>query len=425
MALHPAPGRLTAPLAEEQVDGGGTGAAPAAGAGPGRAPTVAALVAAAVLGALLAAVAVVVWGPGDDGGLGEPAVASRRGSPPADWGLAPYEDLGAWVDIFDFLPEDEAGEGPPAIGPEDLAALRGFGVRTLFLQAAAGQSLDVVDPELVGRFLRTAHELDLAVVAWYLPFLSEPQSDLARMRAIAEFSVPASAGGDDDDEPHRFDGLAVDIEWAQGVVDPAERSRRLVELSRQLDELSDGGVIGAITPPPAQLEDVNPAFWPGFPWAELGRHYDVFLPMAYWTERLAPWDDPYLLTSHSISRVRALVGDAELPVHPIGGVADTAPEGDYPAFLEAAADGGALGWSVYDYRSITVGGMARLAAGPTTTKTAPTTEPPPTTSTTRATSTTARASTSSTTALPTTTPTMTPPPTGATPPPSAPSSAPA
>ena len=30
---------------------------------------------------------------------------------------------------------------------------------------------------------------------------------------------------------HRFDGIAVDIEWTQGVPDPAERSRRLVQLS--------------------------------------------------------------------------------------------------------------------------------------------------------------------------------------------------
>ncbi|MPY91928.1 MAG: hypothetical protein GEV08_02355 [Acidimicrobiia bacterium] len=327
-----------------------------------RARTAAALVGAVLLGALLAAVGITAWDRGETPALREPEDAPLLGSLPAAWGLRPYEGFGAWVDVFDFVPGHDGGSATPAIGPEHLEAMAGFGVRTLYLQAATGGSLDVVDPELVGRFLVTAHELDMSVVAWYLPFLSEPSSDLARLGAIADFEFRG----------HRFDGLAVDIEWATGVPDPVERSRRLVELSEDLEDVAAGGMIGAIVPPPAQLEDVNPAFWPGFPWAELGRHYDVFLPMAYWTERLAPWDDPYLLATHSMSRVRALVGDPELPVHVVGGVADAAPEGHYPSFLEAAEDEGAVGYSVYDYRSITVGGMARMS----TTSTSPPTSAP-------------------------------------------------
>jgi hypothetical protein len=330
-----------------------------------------------LLGALLTSIAVLLWGRGDDEGLAPPEAPGRVGSLPEAWALRPYEGLGAWVDVFDFVPGYDGSTAAPAIGPEHLEAMAAFGVTTLFLQAAAGQSLDVVDRELVGRLLVTAHELDMDVVAWYLPFLSEPASDLARLRAITEFTAGE----------HRFDGIAVDIEWTQGVPDPAERSRRLVALSEDLGELVGDGVIGAIVPPPAQLEDVNPAFWPGFPWAELGRSYDVVLPMAYWTERLAPWDDPYLLTTHSMRRVRALTGRPDLAVHPIGGVADAAAEASYAAFIDAAGDEDAIGYSVYDFRSITVGGMARLPTTTTTTMTtttaATTSEPAPATSSTR------------------------------------------
>ena len=343
------------------------------------------LVAAALVGAIVATAVLLAW-PERTERLPPPAVA--LGSEPSTWSLAPYEGLGAWVDVFDFVPEGDAATA--TITPEHLRGLAGFGVRTLFLQAATGQTLDVVAPDLLAEFLVTAHELGMRVVAWYLPFLSEPPNDLARLRAVTAFTTP---------EGHRFDGLALDIEWTQGVADPAERSRRLVELSRETAELTDGGVVGAIVPPPVQLEDVNPDFWPGFPWAELGEHHDVFLPMDYWTERLDPWDDPYLLTSASMTRLRARVGDPDLPVHPIGGVADSAAEGDYPPFLRAADEHGAIGYSVYDYRSITVGGMALLSA---TSTAAPSTTPPTTTDT-MATTTTRRTTTSTTAASRTTT----------------------
>ncbi len=51
-------------------------------------------------------------------------------------------------------------------------------------------------------------------------------ADLDHLLAIARFDALG----------HRFDGVAVDIEYIEAVTDVAERSRRLVELSDRLDD---------------------------------------------------------------------------------------------------------------------------------------------------------------------------------------------
>jgi hypothetical protein len=87
-----------------------------------------------------------------------------------------------------------------------------------------------------------------------------------------------------------------------------------------------------------------------------------------------------------VRRMRALVGDSNLKVHPIGGIADVISEAQTRDFVRALTDSDALGGSLYDYRT-TPGGVwgilrgvaAALEAppGPTTTLPDPTTAPPP------------------------------------------------
>src|SRR5215204_7159959 len=93
-------------------------------------------------------------------------------------------------------------------------------------------------------------------------------------RSLCDWSSDVCSS-DLDVDGQRFDGVAVDIEWTDSVPDPTLRSRRLVELSERLRSSASaggagaGGALGAIVPPPVQLEDVNPDLWPAFPWREL------------------------------------------------------------------------------------------------------------------------------------------------------------
>ena len=108
------------------------------------------------------------------------------------------------------------------------------------------------------------------VVAWYLPTLVDVDRDLQRLLAAADLPV---------------DGLGVDIE-ATDVADPAERSQRVIDLSARLrSALGDDKALAAITLSGVHLQVVNPEYWPGYPWAEIGATYDAVLPMAYWSLR--------------------------------------------------------------------------------------------------------------------------------------------
>ncbi|MGD9797447.1 MAG: hypothetical protein AB7V15_04975 [Acidimicrobiia bacterium] len=279
----------------------------------------------------------------------EPAPATELGGPP--WTLEPYEGLGGWVDVFDYVPALFDGSGPPTIDEGQLSAMSELGIRTLYLQAVTTSGgPGIVEPDIVGRILAVAHEEGVAVVAWYLPFFADLDADLERLRAVRAFEY----------QGHRFDGIALDIEWTRSVSDHDLRSARLLELSEALDEVVGGEPLGAIVLPPVQLEDVNPALWPGFPWQPLAGIYDVWLPMTYWTFRSALWNDPFAYTQENIRRVRQRVGSALAPVHPIGGVADRAAESDYPGFVEAVTANRSVGWSVYDFRTLTGGGLAIL-----------------------------------------------------------------
>jgi hypothetical protein len=307
--------------------------------------------------AACAAVFLVGWGlrlaidsAGDQPSSSTPAAAAvdllRAEGPPARV-TATYGGLGTWVDAFDFDPAYASPGAEPPLTPEAIDELADHGVRTLYLQAARlDERADegVLDEGLLAEFLMRAHARGMQVVGWYLPLFEDVDDDLDKLRAIAEFDALG----------HRFDGVAVDIEYVEAVDDPTVRSQRLVELSRRLREERPGEALGAIVPPPVQLEVVNPSYWPDFPWRALDASYDVWLPMAYWTLR-APgsgYADPYRYAEESTRRMRANVGRPDLVVHIIGGIGNETTLADLRELRRAIEDTGAIGGSIYDWNSL-------------------------------------------------------------------------
>jgi len=271
--------------------------------------------------------------------------------------VSPYYGLGAWVDAFDYGPAYYRPREGPLLVPEDLDAMAARGVSTLYLQAVRLDDRSpegIVDRALVAGFVKRAHERGMRVVGWYLPKFADLEADLANLRLIRDFDV----------EGHRFDGIAVDIEYRRDVPDHAERNRRLVDLSRRFRAEAGGHGLGAIVYPPVLLEEIRPDFWPGFPWQELAESYDVWLPMAYWTEiakESSSYGDGYRYTEASTRRLLANLEDPSALVHVVGGVADTATVDDLEGFRRAAGESGAVGFSMYDYRTTSPAGWQVLA----------------------------------------------------------------
>ena len=271
--------------------------------------------------------------------------------------VASYDGVGAWVDVFDFVPA-YAGEVPPVTATIDEMAAAG--VETVYLQAARldDRTPDgIVDPWLLAEFVHRAHGAGIDVVGWYLPKWTEDQGDLARLLLVDGFAVLG----------HRFDGVAVDIEWNQDGLEPEERSRRLVQLSGDLRAHDPTAPLGAIVLSPVHIEVVNDQFWPGFPWAEIAEDYDVWLPMSYWSFRSesSGYRDGYTYNTEGVQRLRANIGDPDARVHSIGGIGgvDGVDDPEDPPeplatfeeiadFARSLADTGSVGGSIYDWQTL-------------------------------------------------------------------------
>jgi hypothetical protein len=316
------------------------------------------IVAGTALVALLAIVQLVAVGRhalGDDdaGGAGLAAVPALLQAPAAaDRTVDAYAGAGAWVDVYDT----GAAPGQPTVTPAAVDEMADAGVRTLYLQAARddGEGTPAVtDPALVAQFLVRAHERGMRVVGWYLPRFDDVARDLDHLRAIDRFAVLG----------HRFDGVAVDIEWRDSVADPAERSARLVELSEALRATVGTDALGAIVLAPVHLEVVNPGFWPAFPWDELAPLYDAWLPMGYWSDRTTAsgYRHAATYTTENLRRLDDHLG-GDVPVHAIGGLgAETTPD-DVAGFVDAVEAEGAVGASIYDWATFPVEAQQALSA---------------------------------------------------------------
>jgi hypothetical protein len=250
-------------------------------------------------------------------------------APSRPWPISAYDGLGAWVDWFDW------GGTNPAFTVASVDTLANRGVHTIYLQGARSTGPAPLDPARQRAIIDRAHQRGMLVVTWFLPTHEDPAGDRARGLAIAE-QLPV-------------DGLSIDIE-SSAVADPAERSRRLIQLVTELDAALPGP-IGALTPTPVGME-INSAYWPGFPWVEIGQHTDVWQPMLYWTYRPegTEWAEPRHYVSENIKRVRALSNEPFGAVHVVGDASLRRPVS--PAEIEAmwlaASEEGAVGASTYD-----------------------------------------------------------------------------
>ena len=288
---------------------------------------------------------------GSDTGSTHPTVTpARRAS------SGPFAGLGTWVDVYDYGPKFQSSSTAlPAVTPASVDDMARLGIRTLYLQAAQDDDRSeglLVDRALVGAILRRAHDRGVKVVAWYLPHFAEVSRDLARVRALYEFRSHGE----------RFDGLALDIEWTNDVTDVAARNRALTTLATRTRRLVTNVPLGAIVLEPVLIEDVNPNYWPDFPWKALRDSFDVWLPMSYWTNRstASGWRDSFRYTSENVRRVRADLGQRDAMVHAVGGVADRTSPADFAGFARAAQRSGAIGWSVYDYVTTSSSAWPRL-----------------------------------------------------------------
>lgn len=271
--------------------------------------------------------------PGSSGAappVTEPASASTAVAPAT---VEPYRGLGAWLDRYDWSLE-WAGPGGAAAGPEAIDHMAVEGVQTLYIQTSYWEDdVGVIEPDRLGAILGRARHHGMAVVGWYLPAFVDPAKDVAHVMAMAGLGL---------------DGVAIDIEGTQ-VDDIAERNRRLIALSAELRRRLPGQAIGGIVLEPVLIEDLSATYWPGFPWAEIAPFYDVWMPMAYWTNRVGEWRSAYHYTATNIARVRSNLGDAEALVHPVGGVGTDSTAQDLHEMLLASSEHGAIGGSIYDY----------------------------------------------------------------------------
>jgi hypothetical protein len=271
--------------------------------------------------------------------------------------VGPFRGLGTWVDVYDYVPGFQSDGGPPPVTVDSIDDMASLGVRTLYLQAAQDDTRiagPTVDPALLGPFLRRAHAAGMDVVAWYVAKFDDVPGDLQRIRGLARFRSHGE----------RFDGIALDVEYTQGVPDPVARNAALLEEARQTRRVVGSRPLGAVVLEPLLIDQVNPRFWPDFPWKKLGPSFDVWMPMTYWTNRdsNSGLRDGYLYTSKNIQMLRKHLGDANAAVHVVGGIADTAATKDYVGFVKAAHRRDAVGYSVYDFNTTTSGVWAILRA---------------------------------------------------------------
>jgi len=262
------------------------------------------------------------------------------------WTVVPHTGLSAWVDVYDWTLELA---GPhPSVTADDVDDMAEAGVQTLYIQTAHTRSgtVGVMEPRRLQRIIQRANDHRMHVVAWYLPTFEDVDADLQRLIASAELEVG---------------GLAVDIE-SVALDDAAERNRRLLDLSARLRAaIGPEKAIAAITPSAVQLQVVNPAFWPGFPWHEIAATYDAILPMSYWTLRKGDLRNGQTYTAANLERIRASVGDSAIPIIPVGGLAEASTREDLQGMVAAIEAHAAPGGGLYDWASSTPDQWATLA----------------------------------------------------------------
>jgi hypothetical protein len=231
------------------------------------------------------------------------------------------------------------------------------GARTLYLQTGNyEQKADLVRPRKLGRFIDAAHAAGMRVVAWYLPSFLYPAQDTRSALAAIRFRT---AKGE------RFDSFALDIE-ASLVKGVPLRSQRLLELSTRLRAaVGHGYPLGAIIPSPVGIRR-HRTYWPKFPYRQLARLYNVFLPMAYATDAgIHGIGATRSYNAADVAIIRDRTGKPHVPIHLIGGLANAMGTRETTGFMRAVADCSPLGYSLYAFsvtRQATWSALARPPA---------------------------------------------------------------
>ncbi|MGH2718396.1 MAG: hypothetical protein ACRDJU_07445 [Actinomycetota bacterium] len=259
--------------------------------------------------------------------------------------LAAYKGLGAWVSLYDFA------LAPAELSPaQATAAMAAHGVQTLYLQTGRWNlPPGVEDPSATSQFIDDAHSHGMKVVGWYLPGFANIAQDIANSKAVLSFKTPSG---------QHFDGLALDIEdksnfgysvfgFDSAVSTFADKLRAAVGPNQ---------VLGAIT-----LDAVNneraPSAWAGFPWPEIGKDFDVVLPMAYWSvtkpssDCTSIQDDAGSYIRNVYSLTTSLMGRTK-PMVIVGGVGDCDTLSEVQEYVAAAKSLGTLGASIYSYETV-------------------------------------------------------------------------
>jgi hypothetical protein len=161
-----------------------------------------------------------------------------------------------------------------------------------------------------------------------------------------------------------FDGIGLDIESLRNK-NVKQRTSRMLDLLARARAEGNGVPVAAITYPPRAFER-HLSWWPGFPWQEIARRVDAFVPMLYTGGGFKGYDATYGYVVRSLRLLRNAVGST-VPVHAAGGVANRMNAEELKAFNDAVLDDGTVtGWSLYDLQTMTPAAwaaMARLTAG--------------------------------------------------------------
>jgi hypothetical protein len=279
------------------------------------------------------------------------ALASLAAPPGAHAGASrdAFRGAGAWIDIYD----GQVLADP--LGTVDLLSVNG--VRTIYVETAnyhnpATPSLSFRYPVALAALIDAAHARGIEVVAWYLPGFVNDKRDLRRSLDAIRFTT--INGG-------RVDAFALDVE-SNAVRRTSLRNKRALRLSKRIrSAVGSRYPLGAIVPDSRSTSVSLPSLWPHFPYRRLRKLYDVFLPMTYSSGRGKGSNFVYTYTRANVQYLRAVTGDAALPVHVIGGIADRIGTSEDAAAVQAAVDEGAIGASFYKLRLSTTGEWEALA----------------------------------------------------------------
>ncbi len=256
--------------------------------------------------------------------------------------LAPFQKLGAWVDVYDLNLNAWEASG----------VMKAKGVKTIYLQTGRWNSpntrntAEFTNKAKVDWWIHSAHARGMYIVGWFLPAYNDMARDVRRTAMIWTYRTGYK---------QRFDGVGIDIEykgqmssltaWNSAVAEHAQKVRRT---------LGSGAPVAAITPAPLGMA-VRPSAWAGFPWKSLAAVSNVFMPMGYWSYRTGCPSNPshcaYGYTKGNVTETRRLTGRPTVPVHVIGGVGDGITSTQVWDFVRGAKDARAYGGSLYDYRT--------------------------------------------------------------------------